>query len=109
VFFPVPPEKGIEAVTRTNYLRAFAVLAAMAASLLLLLGPVLPARAQSSDATITVNTTADEATPANHGKCSLREAITNANNDDQSGSTDCSAGSGEDTINFSSGTTGRLR
>jgi hypothetical protein len=32
------------------------------------------------------------------GACTLDEAITNANNDDQSGSTDCAAGSGADTI-----------
>ncbi|RME83645.1 MAG: hypothetical protein D6775_07595 [Caldilineae bacterium] len=32
------------------------------------------------------------------GKCSITEAILNANGDDQSGSTDCAAGSGADTI-----------
>src|SRR5947209_14949340 len=49
---------------------------------------------------ITVNSTADGA-PANDGQCTLREAIINANNDNQSGSTDCAAGSGADTISFS--------
>lgn len=39
-------------------------------------------------------------TVANDGVCTLREAITNANNDNQSGSTDCAAGSGADTITF---------
>ncbi len=34
------------------------------------------------------------------GDCELREAIINANNDDQSGSTDCDAGSGTDTIDL---------
>jgi hypothetical protein len=32
--------------------------------------------------------------------CSLREALTNASHDDQSGSVDCTAGSGADTIKF---------
>ena len=47
-------------------------------------------------ATITVTT----ATPGivADGECSIIEAITNANNDDQSGSTDCLAGTGADTI-----------
>ncbi|MBN1427182.1 MAG: CSLREA domain-containing protein, partial [Anaerolineae bacterium] len=48
---------------------------------------------------ITITTTTDELNA--NGACSLREAITNANNDDQSGSTDCAAGSGADTITFS--------
>jgi hypothetical protein len=50
-------------------------------------------------ATITVNET--EGLMAGDGSCTLREAIINANNDDQSGSTDCPAGSGADTITFS--------
>ena len=37
--------------------------------------------------TITVNSLQD--TAADDGQCTLREAITNANADDQSGSTDC--------------------
>src|SRR5579862_873171 len=49
-------------------------------------------------ATITVNTTGD---PGPSGTCNLRDAITNANNKDQSGSTDCAAGSGTDTIVYS--------
>jgi len=51
---------------------------------------------------IVVNSNADD-TLANlngNGTCDLREAITNANNDDQSGSTECTAGSGTDTITF---------
>ena len=50
-------------------------------------------------AAIVVDSTAD--TQANDGACTLREAVINANNDDQSGSTDCTAGSGADTITFS--------
>ena len=49
---------------------------------------------------IVVNSNADMA--ANDGACTLREAILNANGDDQSGSTDCIAGSGADTITFDS-------
>ena len=65
---------------------------AVLASLLL---SAAPARA----AAIVVNSLADGA-PANNGACTLREAITNANGNDQSGSTDCAAGSGSDTITF---------
>ncbi len=51
-------------------------------------------------ATITVNSTAD--TAANDGLCTLREAITAANNDAASGAAagECAAGSGADTIAF---------
>ncbi len=49
--------------------------------------------------TLTVTTLNDEQNA--NGLCSLREAIINANNNDQSGSIDCSAGTGADTINFS--------
>ena len=52
-------------------------------------------------ASIIVNSTADVV--ANDGACTLREAITNANNDNQSGSTDCAAGSGADTITLPAG------
>lgn len=55
-------------------------------------------------ATITVNSLADGA-PANNGQCTLREAIINANSNNQSGSTDCTAGmAGADTIVFNVGT-----
>ena len=50
--------------------------------------------------TITVNSLEDGA-PANDGKCTLREAMLNAEANNQSGSTDCVAGNGDDTINFS--------
>lgn len=90
-------------ITRSphRYYGAFLVLllaAAVAASLLLFFGAALPAQAQS---TITVNTTADEQNT--NGKCSLREAVINADKNDQSGSADCLAGSstGADTVTFS--------
>lgn len=56
-----------------------------------------PARASS---TITVTSKAD--TQADDGVCTLREAITAANNDTASGASpgECIAGSGSDTINF---------
>ncbi len=58
------------------------------------------ATAQSTAAaTITINNLSD--TIANDGGCTLREAIVNANADNQSGSTDCAAGAGADTINIS--------
>jgi hypothetical protein len=44
----------------------------------------------------------DAATIAVTTGCRLDEAIVNANNDDQSGSTSCAAGSGADTIVFTS-------
>jgi len=50
-------------------------------------------------ATITVTTRADPAGAS--GTCSLRQAITNANGKNQSGSTNCTAGTGTDTIVFS--------
>ena len=49
-------------------------------------------------ATLTVNSLAD--TQVNDNQCTLREAIIIANNDNQSGSTDCATGSSVDTINF---------
>jgi len=49
-------------------------------------------------ASITVTTFADNATQ--NGQCSLREAITNANDDDATHA-DCPAGNGADTISFS--------
>jgi len=67
----------------------------LAALLLLSLIGVQPAYA----AGLIVNSLDD--TIADDGACTLREAITNADNDDQSGSTDCAPGSGADTITFS--------
>jgi len=68
--------------------------AVLLVGLALMLAPAPPAHAAS----IVVTTTADEQNI--NGQCSLREAIWNANNNDQSGSTDCAAGSGDDTITF---------
>src|SRR5690349_5862662 len=61
------------------------------------LKPVIPNAPASA---IIVNTLAD-GVPANDSQCTLREALLNANADNQSGSTDCLAGSGADTITFS--------
>ena len=60
----------------------------------------MPSSPDAPAATITVNSVADGA-PANNGQCTLREALLNANANNQSGSTDCTAGSGADIINFS--------
>jgi CSLREA domain-containing protein len=70
------------------------MLAALAASVVAVVLASPPAQA----ATFTVTTAADEQTT--NAQCSLREAIINANQNDQSGSADCAAGVGEDTINF---------
>jgi CSLREA domain-containing protein len=84
-------------VTRVGKLARYLMVAWFVIGLLLAqFGPTVPvARAAS----LTVNSLADGA-PANDGACTLREAIINANHNDQSGSTDCAAGSGEDTITF---------
>jgi CSLREA domain-containing protein len=71
------------------------MLAALAACVLMAVVIAVPARA----ATFTVNTAADEQN-TNGEWCSLREAIITANQNDQSGSTDCPAGVGQDTIDF---------
>jgi CSLREA domain-containing protein len=62
--------------------------------LVLLCARVSPVRA----AALVVTTTADELNT--DGLCSLREAVANANADDQSGSVDCAPGAGHDTITF---------
>lgn len=67
-------------------------------SLALLAGLALLHPPVARAAGITV-TTANEGQAGGDG-CSLREAILNANNDNQSGSTECAAGSGADTITF---------
>jgi CSLREA domain-containing protein len=58
------------------------------------------AAAPASASSLTVTTT-DDGVNAD-GACSLREAIANANQDNQSGSAACVAGSGADTIGFGS-------
>ena len=58
----------------------------------------------STDAIIVVDTNLDELDgKAGNGNCSLREAIANANNDDQV-QVDCLAGSGKDVITLPEGT-----
>jgi CSLREA domain-containing protein len=80
-------------MSRTSYLRrplaALLMAAALAASVLMA-AVVLASPAQA--ATFTVTTAADEQNT--NDQCSLREAIINANQDNQSGSTDCGAGAG---------------
>ena len=83
-----------KAARRMNLERSFALLLILA--VLLAWVGVQPTYAAGN---ITVDSLAD--TVANDSACTLREAITNANGDDQSGSTDCAAGSGADTITFS--------
>lgn len=55
-------------------------------------------------AVLTVDTLADEVSAPG---CSLRAAMINAENDDQSGSADCAAGSGADTIQFADSLAGQ--
>jgi len=68
----------------------------------LLMGSALVAAPARAAGAITVTTNADELN--SNGLCSLREAITNANNDAQT-QTDCVSGSGNDTIDFANGIT----
>jgi hypothetical protein len=70
---------------------------ALFAAAALVVAPALQA------ATITVKSGLDTADP---GNCRLRDAIINANSDNQSGSTDCLGGSGSDTIVFDPGLAG---
>ncbi len=70
-----------------------ALTAGMAAALVLMLS------ATARAATIIVNTLLDESTSGD-GLCSLREAITNADEETDTTSGDCAAGSGNDRINF---------
>ncbi|MEW5941896.1 MAG: hypothetical protein AB1750_19710, partial [Chloroflexota bacterium] len=55
---------------------------------------------------ITVNTANDD-TSSGDALCTLREALTNAN-DDAATFPDCAAGSGNDTVKFTSGMTGSI-
>jgi CSLREA domain-containing protein len=84
---------------RATVAAALIVAAALSAGVaaLVLAGPAWPA-------TLTVNTASDEQNE--NGQCSLREAIINANQDNQPdspGSLDCPAGVGADTIKFGLG------
>jgi CSLREA domain-containing protein len=88
----------------TNYLMRSLMLLMLAALVASVVAVVLASPAQA--ATSTVTTAADEQNT--DAQCSLREAIINANQNDQSGSTDCAAGVGEDTINFNLGSTATI-
>jgi CSLREA domain-containing protein len=57
-----------------------------------------------SPAAVTINVTTTADVIANNGQCSLREAIINSNQNNQSGSTDCAAGSPPSQINVPAGT-----
>ena len=85
-----------KAVMMRKAMHPLKIVAVVGASLLMwgLLSAYASSPAQA--ATLTVNSLSD--TMANDGQCTLREAIFNANANDQSGSTDCAAGSGSDTI-----------
>ncbi len=65
---------------------------------LLIVSAAFPTRVRA-DSTIMVNTIADTAI-AGDGFCTLREAITNANGENEYTSGDCVTGSGVDTIKF---------
>ena len=107
------------ALIKPSYLKALLLVMSTVASALLLPGPAPLAQAQSNDgssvtiqstgAIITVDTTADEST-ANDGTCSLREAIANANNNNQTSSPDCPPGSAtiQDSIVFANGISGPI-
>lgn len=93
---------------RTNARLGISAAALAVGLLVLLLWAALPAQAQSTAATstITVNTKKDE-TPPDDDRCSLREAIQNAN-DNARTSPDCNAGVGEDAITFKTGLSGTI-
>jgi len=77
----------------------------LAAASLLLAAPDAPCPVHAAG--MVVNTLADANPPITDGLCSLREAITNANNNAAT-HPDCSAGAGADTITFSLSGTIRL-
>src|SRR3954468_24733266 len=56
---------------------------------------------RSAPATAIVVNSLGDGAPANDGLCTLREALINANADNQSGSVDCPAGNGADIVSFS--------
>lgn len=77
-------------ITRINFATIKLTLLAVFTSLVLTVS--------TQAATLTVNNLSDM--QLNDGACTLREAIINANADNQTGSTDCTAGAGTDTINI---------
>ena len=87
-------------MSRTREMHPLGILATTVGVALLLCGLLFAYASSPAWADIiTVDNLAD-GTPANDGQCTLREAIINANANDQSGSTDCAAGSGDDGINI---------
>ena len=99
-------------MSRTSYLRrplAALLLAAALAARVVMAAGVLASPAQAAEPII-VNYGPDEV--GNDGHCTLREAIISANTNAASGTLDgeCTAGSasGEDTINFSLGSSARI-
>ena len=86
---------------RSGRPRLLAVLSAMG----LAAGALIMSAGPASAASIVVDSTGD--TIAEDGACTLREALVNANQDDQSGSLDCAAGSSSDVITFE--VTGTIR
>jgi CSLREA domain-containing protein len=83
--------------------RVFPVLFNIGMMLVLLIGSAAFPNDVRAASTITVNSTADATIPiSGDGLCTLREAITNANNDNAATFGDCIAGSGNDTIVFAS-------
>ena len=85
-----------KALVKRTVMQSLKIVAVVGAAMLMwgLLFAYASSPAQA--ATLTVNSLSD--TTANDGQCTLREAIFNANANDQSGSTDCAAGSGSDTL-----------
>lgn len=94
-------ERRIRCISKGGWMKALRIFVFMVVTVGLFgLSCMRAAAAPSS--TIVVNSELDGAT-ANDGKCTLREAILNANNDSQAGSTDCAKGAGADNIVFSIG------
>lgn len=89
-------------MSKSLYLVAVVLLLGLASAVVSGAAPDAPS------ATITVNSSADNAT-AGDGHCTLREALTNANADADSSGGDCPAGSGIDTITFAIGAAGSLQ
>jgi CSLREA domain-containing protein len=100
------------AVVRIDYVSA-ALVAIASAAVVAVMVAYGTASAQSSGTPIIVNTTLDEETPSTDGKCSLREAVFNANNGEKWPFPDCVAGSAEldtpQTIKVAKGLRGRSR
>jgi hypothetical protein len=95
---------GASRIVRTGFIADRNRRVALRAIALIFLLVATPGLARA--ATITVTTLADPIGPP--GTCSMRQAITNAVGQNQSGSADCIAGTGTDTIVFEDGLTGTI-